>query len=136
MVRRGGDAIAEVVPNVKQETLEPIIRSNIEENSTVNTDEWKAYKNLGKWYKHLVVNHRKKQYASGEASVNTAESFNACLKRGIKGTYHWISRKHAQKYVSEFVMRFNTREFSDEKRFDFVLTSMAVGKGFGCRSST
>jgi len=39
MVRRGGDAIAYVVPNVKQKTLEPIIRANIEEGSTVNTDE-------------------------------------------------------------------------------------------------
>jgi len=63
MVERGGDAIAKVVPNVKQETLEPIIRANIEENSIANTDEWLAYKDLGKWYDHWIVNHGKKQYS-------------------------------------------------------------------------
>jgi transposase-like protein len=39
MAERGGNAIALKVPNVKQETLEPIIRANVEEGSTVNTDE-------------------------------------------------------------------------------------------------
>ena len=130
MVRRGGDAIAYVVPNVKQKTLEPIIRANIEEGSTVNTDEWLAYKDLGKWYKHLVVNHGKKQYVNGKSSVNTAESFNACLKKGIDGTYYHITRKHSQKYVSEFTTRYNLRKHKDEQeKFNLVLSSIAIGKG-------
>ncbi|MCE8163848.1 MAG: IS1595 family transposase [Candidatus Moeniiplasma glomeromycotorum] len=131
MVERGGNAIAKVVPNVKQETLEPIIRANIEEGSIVNTDEWLAYKDLGKWYKHLVVNHRKKQYAKGEASVNTAESFNACLKKGIYGTYYHITRNHAQKYVSEVVMRYNLRKYKNEQeKFNLVLNSISIGKQY------
>lgn len=130
MVKRGGNAIAKVVPNVKQKTLEPIIRANIEEGSTVNTDEWLAYKDLGKWYNHQIVNHGKKQYVKGESSVNTAESFNSCLKKGIDGTYYHITRKHSQKYVSEAVMRYNLRKYKDEqKKFNLVLTSMAIGKG-------
>ncbi len=39
MIKRGGDVIAQVVPNVKQETLEPIIRKHIKEGSNIYTDE-------------------------------------------------------------------------------------------------
>jgi hypothetical protein len=38
-VERGGNAIAQVVSDVKQETLEPIIRANVKEGSNVYTDE-------------------------------------------------------------------------------------------------
>jgi hypothetical protein len=66
---------------------------------------------LGKWFNHGIVNHRIKQYVNGKVSVNTAESFNACVKGTIKGTYHNnISKKHAQKYIDEIVFRFNTRK--------------------------
>ena len=117
-----------MVPNVKQETLEPIIRANVKEGSNVYTDEWLAYKDLGKWYKHGIVNHGKKQYVNGKTSVNTAESFNACVKGTIKGTYHNnISKKHAQKYIDEIVFRFNTRKWNEKNRFDLLLSS-AIGK--------
>ena len=127
MVERGGNAIAQVVSNVQQNTLEQIIKANIEEGSTVNTDEWLAYKDLGKWYKHLIVNHRKKQYANGEAYVNTAESFNNCLKGTIKGTYHWISKGKSQGYMNEIAFRYNTRKWSEKDRFELLLSSV-VGK--------
>jgi len=39
MEARGGNAIAEVVPDVKQKTLEPIIRKYVKEGSNVYTDE-------------------------------------------------------------------------------------------------
>jgi transposase-like protein len=88
MIKRGGNAIVEVVSNVKRSTLEPIVRANVKEGSNVYTDEWLAYKGLGKWYNHQIVNHRKKEYVNGKASTNTAENFNSHLKRTITGTYH------------------------------------------------
>jgi hypothetical protein len=45
----------------------------------------------------------------------------------IIGTYHLISRKHAQKYLDEFTLRNNTRQYNDRERFDLVL-SFTVGK--------
>jgi len=39
MIKRGGCAIVQVVPNVKKKTLETIIRENVEEGSNVYTDE-------------------------------------------------------------------------------------------------
>jgi transposase-like protein len=48
MIERKGNVIARVVPNVKQETLEPIIKANVKERSTVSTDELLSYRSLGK----------------------------------------------------------------------------------------
>lgn len=128
MAERGGNAIAKVVPNTKQETLEPIIRANVAKGSNAFTDEYPVYKKfLGKRYNHKVVNHKKKQYATNEASVNFAESFNACLKRTIAGTYIHIKKKHSQRYVNECVFRFNTRHYEEQERFDLLLASV-VGK--------
>jgi hypothetical protein len=38
-IKRGGEVIAQVVPNTKWETLEPIIKSNIEKGSSLYSDE-------------------------------------------------------------------------------------------------
>ncbi len=126
IIERGGNVIVEKVPNVEQKTLEPIIRTYVEEGSTVYTDEWKAYNGLRKWYNHEMVIHRKKQYVNGKASTNSAENFNSHLKRGLN-TYHWISKKHSQGYANEAAFRYNTRKWSEKNRFDLVL-ALTTGK--------
>jgi len=127
-----GILITEVVPNTQQETLEPIIRKHVKEGSTINTDEWKAYNDLHKWFNHQRVNHGAKQYVNGKASTNSIESAWACLKRSMYGTYHWVSKKHLSRYVAEFTLRFNTRKDKEQERFNLVLLS-AVGKSLGYR---
>jgi transposase-like protein len=37
MIEQGGKIIVQVVPNVEQKTLEPIIRANVKEGSNVYT---------------------------------------------------------------------------------------------------
>jgi len=39
ILERGGNLVAQVVPNTQQETLKSIIKDNIEERSNVYTDE-------------------------------------------------------------------------------------------------
>jgi hypothetical protein len=47
----------------------------------------------------------------GEAiHTNGVESFWSMLKRAHKGTFHRLSPKHLQRYVSEFAGRHNVRE--------------------------
>ena len=128
MIKRDDNVIAQMVPNVERNTLEPIIRKHVEKGSNVYTDEWLAYNELYKTYKHKIVNHRIKQYVNGEASTNSAENFNSHLKRMIYGTYHHTRRKHTQKYIDEFVLRFNTRKHEEKDRFDLIMLSSMVGK--------
>lgn len=122
-----GRLICQKVPNTQQETLEPLVRANIKEGATVYTDEWKAYNDLHKWFNHQKVNHSIKQYVNGEATTNRIENPWSHLKRMIYGTYHWISKKHAQRYLDEFTLKFNTRKYNNQERFDLVLSS-TVGK--------
>lgn len=127
MRERGGNLIIKIVPNTKQKTVNPIIRDNVKEGSNLYTDEWYRHSDLHKDFNHQIVNHSIKQYVNGKASTNSIENVWSHLKRMTYGTYHQISRKHSQKYIDEFTLRFNTREYSTEERFDLVLLA-SVGK--------
>ena len=127
MLERNGNLVAQVVQNTQQNTLEPIISENIKKGSSVFTDEWFAYRDLNKWFNHQIVNHRIKQYVNGEATTNSIENAWSHLKRMIYGTYHNTSKKHLQRYLIEFILRFNTRKHKEQERFDLVLLS-SIGK--------
>jgi transposase-like protein len=88
ILERNGNLIAQVVQNTRQKTIEPIIKANIRQGSNVYTDEWHAYKDLSKWFKHEIVNHKIKQYVNGNATTNAIENVWSHLKRTITNTYH------------------------------------------------
>lgn len=110
LVQRGGKVKAHVVPNVKMHTLESKIIEHVQIGSKLYTDELMSYSKIGKLYPHEAVKHSQGQYAKkGGINSNSAESFWALFKRGYHGTYHSMSKKHLQKYVDEFVYRFNVK---------------------------
>jgi len=123
MLQRGGKLRAQSVPDTKRKTLEPIIMANVKKNAKVMSDEWMAYNKLYKNFTHKVVNHKRFQYVIGTAHTNTIEGFWSLFKRGILGIYHNVSRKHLDRYVDEFVYRYNTRNEKPEKRMKKVLQS-------------
>ena len=123
MLERNGDVMLKVVPNVRKNTLQPIIKENVESGSTVHTDELKSYTGLSKaGYEHETVNHGAGKYVDGDCHVNGIEGFWARLKLSIRGTHVHVSRKHLQKYVKEFEFRYNLRK-TPELMFDRLLAS-------------
>jgi hypothetical protein len=56
--------------------------------------------------------------------TNNIENFWSHLKRGINGIYHWVSKEHLQQYVSEFTLRYNTRQEKTYQRFDLILCNV------------
>jgi len=79
-------------------------------------------------YQHHTVNHSAKQYVNGMAHINGVEYFGSHLKRCIDGIYQWVSREHLQSYIDEFTLRFNTRKFGTQGRFDLILAGVAGKK--------
>jgi transposase-like protein len=107
MAERGGRMISMVVPDTSKATLQGIIRKYVAKGSAVCTDEWRSYIGLSRDYNHGVVCHKKGQYANGMFSTNAIESAWAVVKRGYKGVYHSMSKKHTQRYMDEFDFRHN-----------------------------
>lgn len=127
MLERGGNLITQVVSNTQQNTLEQIIKNNIKKGSNIYTDEWYRHSNLSKSFNHQIVNHSAKEYVNKMAHTNSIENFWSHLKRGVYGTYHWVSKKHLHSYIDEFTLRYNTRKHGEQDRLDLVL-SLVVGK--------
>lgn len=130
LVERNGNMHIRVLPDVTTKTLKAAIQENVNiSSSRLITDEFNAYKRIGKEFKngHEVVNHSRKEYARGDVYTNTAESFFALLKRGMYGTFHAVSKKHLHRYIQEFRYRWNTRKLDDGERLSKAI-QQADGK--------
>lgn len=121
ILERKGNLVAKVVNKVNTKTLQQIIFNHIEIGSNIHTDEFKAYNSVKSFYNHAQVNHRQGEYVKGNCHTNSIESFWALFKRGFVGIYHQMSKKHLQRYIDEFVFRFNNRDLSLEEFFDKIL---------------
>ena len=99
---------ARMVNKTDADTLQNFVTDNTETEALVYTDEARAYQGLPR--EHVTVNHSVSEYVNGMAHTNGIEGFWALLKRGYHGTYHKISEKHLDRYVSEFAGRHNIRE--------------------------
>jgi transposase-like protein len=110
VLERGGKVQAKVASNVTTQTLLPNILANVEKGATICTDEWCSYNPLRKaGYNHLRISHGARQYVRKHVHTNSIEGFWSQLKRSINGTFHHVSPQHLQKYVNEFVYRYNLR---------------------------
>ena len=108
---RHGKVVAQVVENTSGAQLVPHVKTRVLPASTVYTDEWKPYEQLGKLgYAHERISHAQEVYVSGDVHTNTIEGFWALLKSGIRGTYHSVSTDHLQSYLDEYAFRYNHRD--------------------------
>ncbi|RYG15253.1 MAG: IS1595 family transposase [Chitinophagaceae bacterium] len=123
ILERDGKVFAIPVRNKSSKQLLPIMVDKVEAGATIYTDEWKAYKPLGKNFNHSFVCHSANEYVSGLVHTNGIENFWSLLKRGIDGIYHQVSEKHLGRYVNEFTFRFNNRDLSEGSKFDVALAN-------------
>ena len=107
--RESGEVRAEVIRRTDAPTLRGFVRQHAEPGATLYTDEATAYGGMPE-FDHRPVNHSVGEYVRGQAHINGMESFWSMLKRAHKGTFHKISPKHLQRYVSEFEGKHNHRE--------------------------
>lgn len=124
---REGNIKGVCVKNTTKEVVHDLINNTVEKKSVIYTDEHRSYLGL-KNYKHSFVNHSAKEYVRDQAHTNGIESVWAVLKRGYNGIYHHWSKKHMQKYINEFMFRFNEGNCSNDT-IDRIDSLLRLSKG-------
>ncbi len=109
-VERGGRIKLEVVPDLKTETILPVVQSQVKAGSEVMTDGAYAFRPLTELgYDHKASNHKRLE---SRASTGTIEGFWGHFKRSVSGTYGSVSEKHLPSYLNEFSFRYDHRKVS------------------------
>ncbi|MGA2569363.1 MAG: IS1595 family transposase [Terracidiphilus sp.] len=122
----------QVIPEVKRETVQEVILSQIDKDSTIYTDSAPNYDWLKKaGFMHETVNHIT-EYVRGQVHTNGMENFWSLPKRELRGTYVAVEPFHLDRYVTEQVFRYNNRatkdnQITDEDRFTLAM-SQIVGR--------
>lgn len=112
VLERKGKVRAKVVERRKKETLQRLVRENVEPMSSLYSDALKSYDGLDNDYEHQVIDHAV-AYVDGQVHTNGLENFWSLLKRGLNGTYVSVEPYHLFRYVDEQAFRFNHRKDAD-----------------------
>jgi transposase-like protein len=119
ILQRNGRVVFSVINEVTSEKLEEMPKDAAsDEVELIITDEFTAYKGIGKLFGHKRINHSQ-SYVRGVVHTNGVENVWSLLKRSIMGAYHKVSREHLPLYLAELAFRFNNRK--EENIFDIVL---------------
>lgn len=115
-VQRGGEGRKSQVRAMpfdksNRRMLVGVVRENVSPDAKLYTDQSPTYKTLDQEYYRWIVNHSRGEYVRGDVSTNAVENFWSLLKRGIVGSFHSVSIKHLDRYLSEFQYRFNNRGY-------------------------
>ena len=124
-VERGGRVVAEPSHRINAHALSSFLSRHIDPvTSLLVTDEYPAYKPMGRKVRHAVIEH-KTRYADGIIHTNTIEGFWSLLKRAWYGTHHHYSRAFAFAYAVEACYKYNIRGMANP--FDaFLRSAVAV----------
>ena len=116
MFQRGGEVVIQMLPNVQQVTIKPVMTSTIVPGTQVYTDEYDIYHRLPEWgYPHKSVNHSAGEYARDddgdgfhEVHVNTMEGFWSLLRSWLR-PHRGISQEKLPWYLGFFEFVHNAR---------------------------
>lgn len=125
-IERNGKVRTKVIPQVNIENISDAITDFVAVDSTMVSDENRAYNEVGKKYRHRRVNHRNGEYVRKEdikVHTNSIESYWNVLKKQIDGIHHSVSPKHLQRYCNENSFRFNNRKLLQDEKFAVALAN-------------
>jgi transposase-like protein len=116
ILQRGGQVVIQMLENVQQATIEPVIKRTIQPGSLIYTDEYNIYNRLVEWgYLHKTVNHSIGEFARDEdgdgfheVHVNTVEGFWSLLRSWLR-PHRGISQEKLPLYLAFFEFVHNVR---------------------------
>ena len=117
MIQRKGEVSIQMLSNVQQKTIEPLIKQTIVEGSLIFTDEYSIYGKLASWnYSHKTVNHGLGEYARDEdrdgfheVHVNAIKGFWSLLRSWLR-PHRGISQENLPCYLAFFEFIHNAKK--------------------------
>lgn len=107
ILKRNGKVYTKIVKNCGRETLMPIIKKKVLEESTIYSDGWRSYDGLVlNGYKHYRIYHSKNEFARGKNHINGIESFWSYAKRRMS-KFNGIYRDRFLLHLKESEWRWN-----------------------------
>jgi transposase len=108
LLERQGRIYTTVVENVQAETVLSEIKGHSRKGSVFYTDQFRSYKSLKFYGKHLTVDHGK-EFKKGRSHINGLEGFWSFAKERLL-KYHGVSQKYFYLYLKEMEFRYNYRK--------------------------
>lgn len=117
MIQRGGQVVIQMLENVQQATIKPVIQSTIASGTLIYTDEYAIYDRLESWgYTRKSVCHGAGEYARDEdgdgfyeVHVNTMEGFWSLLRSWLR-PHRGISQAYLPIYLGFFEFVHNAKK--------------------------
>ena len=117
MIERGGTGVIKMLPDIKQQTIKPVITEAVHPGTLILTDEYDIYSRVTEWgYAHKTVCHNKGEYARDEdgdgfceVHVNTIEGFWSLLRSWLR-PHRGISQERLPIYLGFFEFIHNVRK--------------------------
>jgi transposase-like protein len=117
MIERGGTVVIKMLPDVKQQTIKPVITEAVHPGTLILTDEYDIYSRVTEWgYAHKTVCHSKGEYARDEdgdgfceVHVNTIEGFWSLLRSWLR-PHRGISQERLPIYLGFLEFIHNVRK--------------------------
>lgn len=112
------------IPDVKTDTLEQFVTDVVDRGSTIHTDGWTGYPNLGRLgYTHRVTNQSKSPDPA-HVLMPGVHRIASLLKRWLLGTFQGaVSNDHLN---YEYTFRFNRRSSMSRGLLCYRLLEQAV----------
>ena len=117
LIQRGGEIVLQLLANVQQATIQPIIEKTIAKGTLIHTDEYDIYARLENWgYGHKTVCHAHGEYARDddgdgfcEVHVNSIEGFWSLLRSWLR-PHRGIAQEKLPAYLGFFQFIHNARQ--------------------------
>ena len=116
ILKRGGRVYTIVPPDLRRDSLMPIIRDKVVPDSVVYTDSYNVYDILDvSEFHHHRINHLEAFVRDKHNHINGIENFWNQAKRTLS-RYNGIPRKHFVLFLKEAEFRFNFGSPSEQLR--------------------
>jgi transposase len=107
ILKRGGRVYTIIAPDLRRETLMPVIRDKVVPDSVVYTDSFNVYDVLDvSEFHHHRINHKVEFSRNKTNHINGIENFWNHAKRTLR-RYNGIPRKNFALFLKEAEFRFN-----------------------------